>query len=60
MIEVCLYLKEAATTKEADKSTSWRKFSAKVAPVPESEWLPGKHLQSPALFLSEEAEMAVR
>ena len=47
------------SSKEGDRSLSWRKFSAQVGPVPESAWLPGKHLQSAALFLTEEAEMAV-
>ena len=55
----CLYVKEAVPVKEGDKSITWRRFTAQVSPVPESDWRPGKHLQSPALFLSEEAEMAV-
>ena len=55
-----MYLKEATAAKEEDKSTSWRRYSGEVRSVAEADWVPGKLLQSPALFISEEADMAVR
>ena len=40
------------------EAINWRQFEANPEPVPESAWLPGVHLQAPAVFLAEEAEMA--
>lgn len=36
----------------------WRGYTAPTPTVAEADWQPGKHLQNPALFLQEEAEMA--
>ena len=36
----------------------WRGYTAPAPTVAEADWQPGKHLQNPALFLQEEAEMA--
>ena len=36
----------------------WRRYTEPAPVVPESEWRPHHHLQNPALFLQEEAEMA--
>eukprot|EP00092_Neocalanus_flemingeri_P045044 GFUD01050165.1.p1 GENE.GFUD01050165.1~~GFUD01050165.1.p1 ORF type:complete len:1287 (-),score=400.71 GFUD01050165.1:284-4144(-) len=43
---------------ELEDPISWRRYTASPTVVPESHWEAGKHLQNPALFLQEEAEMA--
>ena len=41
-----------------DDPVSWRPYVAVPKPIPDTAWKEDKHIQSPALFLKEEAEMA--
>jgi len=43
---------------EVSDPVCWRGYTAPPPTVAECDWQPGKHLQNPALFLQEEAEMA--
>jgi len=44
--------------REVEDPINWRRFTKAPTAIAESDWQSGKHLQNPALFLQEEAEMA--
>ena len=48
---------ETAKAPESD-NINWRTYEVEPVPVPETDWSASKFLQSPAVFLQEEAEMA--
>lgn len=50
--------KDETNLKEPEDPISWRSFTAVPPSIDESNWKPNVHLQNPALFLKEEAEMA--
>lgn len=45
-------------SREVEDPICWRRYTEPPGIIPESDWVPEKHLQNPALFLQEEAEMA--
>jgi len=51
-------LEPKSSLDDNDDPVSWRPYVAVPKPIPDTAWVEEKHIQSPALFLKEEAEMA--
>ena len=49
---------EEKTKAPESENINWRTYEVDPVPVPETDWSASKFLQSPAVFLQEEAEMA--
>ena len=53
-----LHILSKDINREVEDPICWRRFTEPPAIIPETDWMPDRHLQNPALFLQEEAEMA--